>query len=75
MSRKAQIQAMLADAPTDAFLRFALAKEHEKEGDDAGAKKIYTALINDQPEYVGTYYRPLLHVLPEAQRRGSQNVQ
>ncbi len=56
MSRKAQIQAMLADAPTDAFLRFALAKEHEKEGDDAGAREIYTALLSDQPEYVGTYY-------------------
>ncbi|TXF91505.1 tetratricopeptide repeat protein [Neolewinella aurantiaca] len=56
MSRKAQIQAMLADSPTDAFLRFALAKEHEKEGDDAGAKKIYEGIIADQPEYVGTYY-------------------
>lgn len=56
MSRKAQIQAMLADSPTDAFLRFALAKEHEKEGDDAGAKKIYEALVAEQPEYVGTYY-------------------
>lgn len=56
MSRKAQIQAMLADAPTDAFLRFALAKEHEKEGDDAGAREIYTALLSDQPDYVGTYY-------------------
>jgi predicted Zn-dependent protease len=56
MSRKAQIQAMLADSPTDAFLRFALAKEHEKEGDDAGAKEIYEALVADQPEYPGTYY-------------------
>ncbi|MCX8212719.1 MAG: tetratricopeptide repeat protein [Lewinella sp.] len=56
MSRKVHIQAMLADSPTDAFLRFALAKEHEKEGDDAGAKEIYEALVADQPEYVGTYY-------------------
>ena len=47
---------MLADPPTDAFLRFALAKEHEKEGDDAGAREIYEALLADQPEYVGTYY-------------------
>jgi tetratricopeptide (TPR) repeat protein len=56
MSRKAQIEAMLADAPADAFLRFALAKEHEKEGDDAGAKEGYEALIADQPDYPGTYY-------------------
>lgn len=56
MSRKAQIEAMLADSPNDAFLRFALAKEYEKEGADAGAREVYEALIVDQPEYVGTYY-------------------
>ena len=56
MSRKAQIEALLADNPEDAFLRFALAKEYEKEGADAGAKDVYEALVADQPEYVGTYY-------------------
>jgi tetratricopeptide (TPR) repeat protein len=56
MSRKAQIEAMLIDSPTDAFLRFALAKEYEKEGADAGAREIYEALLADQPEYIGTYY-------------------
>lgn len=56
MSRKAQIEALLADSPTDAFLRFALAKEYEKEGADAGAREVYEALIADQPEYIGTYY-------------------
>lgn len=56
MSRKAQIQSLLADNPTDAFLRFALAKEYEKEGADAGAREVYEALLADQPEYVGTYY-------------------
>jgi predicted Zn-dependent protease len=56
MSRKVQIEAMLAESPKDAFLRFALAKEFEKEGADAGAREIYEALLADQPEYVGTYY-------------------
>ena len=56
MSRKAQIEAMLEDSPNDAFLRFALAKEYEKEGADAGARSIYEALMADQPEYIGTYY-------------------
>ena len=56
MSRKAQIEAMLAESPQDPFLRFALAKEFEKEGADADAKDIYAALLADQPEYVGTYY-------------------
>ncbi|MFT6000747.1 MAG: tetratricopeptide (TPR) repeat protein [Neolewinella sp.] len=56
MSRKAQIEAMLTESPQDAFLRFALAKEYEKEGAHAGARKAYEALLADQPEYVGTYY-------------------
>jgi tetratricopeptide (TPR) repeat protein len=56
MSRKAQIESLLAQNPHDAFLRFALAKEYEKAGEDAGAKDIYEALVLDQPEYVGTYY-------------------
>lgn len=55
---------MLLENPTDAFLRFALAKEREKEGVDtsagsagpAGAREIYEQLLQDQPEYVGTYY-------------------
>lgn len=56
MSRKAQIEALLADSPNDAFLRFALAKEYEKEGAAAGARDVYQELVADQPEYVGTYY-------------------
>lgn len=56
MARKAHIEALLKDAPDDAFLRFALAKELEKEGADAGARDVYERLLADQPEYVGTYY-------------------
>jgi len=64
MSRKERIEAMLLENPADAFLRFALAKEREKEGADtsagsagpAGAREIYEQLLQDQPEYVGTYY-------------------
>ncbi len=56
MTRKERIEAMLLENPKDAFLRFALAKEHEKEGADAGAREIYEQLVQDEPEYVGTYY-------------------
>jgi len=56
MSRKDQIIALLEASPKDAFLRFALAKEHEKAGEDAGAKAVYEALVAEQPDYVGTYY-------------------
>ncbi|NJB85805.1 tetratricopeptide (TPR) repeat protein [Lewinella marina] len=56
MTRKEQILQMLETAPKDAFLRFALAKEWEQEGNDPTALNIYRSLVNDQPEYVGTYY-------------------
>ena len=47
---------MLEASPKDAFLRFALAKEWEQEGNDPTALNIYRSLVNDQPNYVGTYY-------------------
>lgn len=56
MSRKDQILSMLADSPNDSFLLFALAKEHEKEGADAGAKDVYERLITEHPNDPGTYY-------------------
>ena len=56
MTRKEQIQQLLATTPQDPFLRFALAKEYEKEGDDAEAIRGYEALAQDSPDYVGTYY-------------------
>ncbi|WP_116108304.1 tetratricopeptide repeat protein [Lewinella sp. IMCC34191] len=56
MTRKEQIIQLLEASPKDAFLRFALAKEWEQEGNDPAALNIYRSLVNDQPEYVGTYY-------------------
>ena len=56
MTRKDQIIQLLEASPEDAFLRFALAKEWEKEGNDPAALNIYRSLLNDQPNYVGTYY-------------------
>ncbi len=56
MSRKDQILQLLESNPKDAFLRFALAKEHEQAGEDAGAISLYEQLVSDSPDYVGTYY-------------------
>ena len=56
MSRKDQILQLLSASPKDAFLRFALAKEWEQDGNDPEALAIYEGLAQDQPEYVGTYY-------------------
>jgi predicted Zn-dependent protease len=55
--RMAQIEAMLAADPTDAFLRYGLAMEHAGAGDDAAAVAELRDLIAKQPEppYVPAY--------------------
>jgi thioredoxin-like negative regulator of GroEL len=47
--RMAQIEALLADDPGDAFLRYGLAMEHASAGDDAAAADHLLRLINDSP--------------------------
>lgn len=42
--------------PTDAFTRFALAREYLKAGDTAQALAFFEALVREAPTYVGTYY-------------------
>lgn len=56
MSRIDTIRQMLTDNPSDSFLRFALAKEFEKTGDDAAAIETYRFIVENDPDYVGTYY-------------------
>jgi hypothetical protein len=43
--RMAQIEAMLADDPDDAFLRYGLAMEHASAGDDAACAAVLGDLI------------------------------
>ena len=43
--RMAQIEAMLADEPDDAFLRYGLAMEHASAGDDAACAAVLRELI------------------------------
>ena len=56
-ARMAQLEAMLADDPADAFLRYGLAMEHMGLGDDATAVAVLRELIarNPEPPYVPTY--------------------
>jgi len=44
-----QIEALLADDPADAFLRYGLAMEHASTGDDATAAEHLLRLIADTP--------------------------
>ncbi len=42
--------------PDDAFTRFALAREYQKEGRPDEALRFFEGLAEDQPGYIGTYY-------------------
>jgi tetratricopeptide (TPR) repeat protein len=56
MSRLSQLFQLLESSPEDSFLLFAIAKEHEKAGDDAQALTYYLRLRKADPGYVGLYY-------------------
>lgn len=54
-SRREQIEAMLADDPHDAFLRYGLAMEHVSAGDLEGARRTFEEMFALTPEYVPAY--------------------
>ncbi len=56
MNRLEQLKGLLADAPKDSFITFAIAKEYEKAGDTDEALKHYLMIAKHDPEYVGLYY-------------------
>lgn len=55
-NRLQQLIEFLKENPGDAFLTYALATEHLKLGHTEVALRHYEALVNDHPDYVGTYY-------------------
>ena len=56
MSRIEKLKEFLAASPEDSFLQHALALEYIKEGNDAGAEVLFTAILEREPGYVGSYY-------------------
>ncbi len=57
MSNRLQyLTQLLENSPQDAFLLFAIAKEHEKNQDYTNALSWYENLKSLHPNYVGLYY-------------------
>lgn len=54
--RLQQLLDFLSASPDDAFLLFAVAKEHEKLGNTATALEFFQKIVTTSPDYVGTYY-------------------
>lgn len=55
-SRLDRLKAFLAERPGDPFLRFAIAMEKLRAGDERQAGEALDALLQDRPDYVGAYY-------------------
>lgn len=55
MGRKEQIEALLAQSPDDAFLRYGLAMEHAAAGDDEAAVACFRELMRRNADYVPGY--------------------
>lgn len=56
MTRREQLEAMLADSPQDTFLRYALAMELDSEEAHEESLEIHRGLINDDPPYVPSFF-------------------
>ncbi len=56
MSRREKIESMLADDPSDTFLRYSLAMELRSEGDHAGSLAQLSELIHDDPPMVAAFF-------------------
>ena len=56
MDRLAALLDFYRDDPDDPFTRFALAQEYLKAGDSERARSFFEDLVDDHPDYVGTYY-------------------
>lgn len=56
VSRREKIEAMLADEPTDTFLRYSLAMELDKEGRNEESIALLAELSADNPPYVPAFF-------------------
>ena len=55
-TRREEIEAMLADEPSDIFLRYSLAMELDKEGVHNASLEKLAELTRDQPPYVPAFF-------------------
>ena len=56
MSRREQLESMLAAEPADTFLRYALAMELKNDEEFAASEQLYRDLMRDQPPYVPAFF-------------------
>ncbi len=70
MDRVDRLKELLKANPADNFLQHALALEHIKVGDDAGARKIFEDILGNDSTYIGSYY----HLAKLLERTGERDA-
>jgi hypothetical protein len=55
-SRRQKIEALLAEEPRDAFLRYSLAMELDKESQHARSRELFAELMAESPPYVPAFF-------------------
>lgn len=56
MSRREQLEQMLADSPEDTFLRYALAMELKSAEEHDASLELFEGLINETPPHVPAFF-------------------
>ena len=69
MDRIALLKDYLRKSPEDAFLNHALALEYVKLGQDPEAITHFERVLNNNPDYIGSYY----HLAKALERRGARD--
>lgn len=57
MERIEKLKEFLDKDPRDFFIRHALALEYCKIGEEAEARRLWEAILEEDPSYVGSYYQ------------------
>jgi Flp pilus assembly protein TadD len=74
MSRRRQIEGMLADDPDDTFLNYALAKELASEGDVEAACAAFDRVLTLDPNYVPAYFQKAQALATEGEIEAARDV-
>jgi Tfp pilus assembly protein PilF len=56
MDRIQKLKEFLQASPADSFVQHALALEYIKLGNDGEARKLFEAILEREPGYIGSYY-------------------
>ncbi len=74
MSRREQLESMLADDPQDSFLRYALAIELKNEEAFDESAALFESLMKDDPPYVPSFFMLGQQLVQQDKIEAAQNI-